>query len=538
MKVTTEELERRQVLVTVELDSKKEQDLLEKAAKRIAKEVRIPGFRPGKAPYNVIVRRFGLEAIQQEALENAADNLIRKALEEADVKPFAKMDLESVEWDPLTLKVKVPIEPKINLEDYHAIRLDFEPIEVTEDDIEEALEELQEQNATWTPVERASQLSDRVTISVLEKDEDTVLAERESLEYELTFPDEDLDEDEDETALDEAEESEDIEDTDDTGEDEAAEAPKKPSTPFRPDLTTPLLNLKTGDEKAFIIPYPEDFGDKRYAGKDITFEVKLLEVSEKQLAPIDDDFAKLVSDFDTLDQLREDIEQNILRQREAQQNQELGNEVLKKILEGAEIEWPQAFEEETIESEIAHYERQLNQYGLNLENYLSLEIRSRDDFLEERRGQVVERLKRSLVLGEVAEREHLQITESDILARAKLLADLSGRGEQFWRQIISAQVQQSLIANDLLVEKVVNFLAAIAKGEEPASQTDTDESAVSTEVVSPGVAIETSLEAAEPDLGDERAGETLAPASAEAEPASVDDQADQSGEPAAAEAQN
>ncbi|MCB0166713.1 MAG: hypothetical protein KDI79_20970, partial [Anaerolineae bacterium] len=185
MKVTTEELERCLVLVTVEIDSKKENDILQKAAKRIAKEIKIPGFRPGKAPYNVVIRRFGLEAIQQEALEKSADDMIQKALEEANVTPFARMDLESVEWDPLVIKIKVPTEPKVELNDYHEIRLDSAEVEVADEDVEERLKQLQETNATWTPVERPAQLNDTVTLAVVEKIDDEVVAEHDSLDYEL-----------------------------------------------------------------------------------------------------------------------------------------------------------------------------------------------------------------------------------------------------------------------------------------------------------------------------------------------------------------
>ena len=148
MKITTEELERCEVLLTLEVDPKQEEKMLQKAAKRIAREVKIPGFRPGKAPYNVVVRRFGLEAIQQEAMEQSADKIIVDALEEANVQPYARIDLDSIDWNPLTIKVKVPTQPKVELADYRDIRLDVEPVEVTKEDVEENLKNLQENMVT------------------------------------------------------------------------------------------------------------------------------------------------------------------------------------------------------------------------------------------------------------------------------------------------------------------------------------------------------------------------------------------------------
>lgn len=465
MKVTREELERCQVLLTVEVDPKKEQDLLQKAAKRIARELKIPGFRPGKAPYNVVVRRFGLEAIQQDALETSADNLIQKALEEADVIPYAQMDLESIDWNPLTLKVKVPTKPTVELTNYRDIRLDAEAVTVSEEDVEAALKDLQERNADWIPVERSSQLHDLVSIAVVEKDGDEVLAEQEEVEYELLPVEEEVEiETEAEPEMDEDDESE---------EDETDESPSKP---FRPDLTTPLLGLSAGDEKSFTVTYPEDFNDVNYAGKDITFEVEVLAVKEKKLDPIDDDFAELVSDFATLDELKADIKEEIRQQRENEQRQELGNETVEKVINESDIEWPVALENERVEQELEAYERQVSTYGFTLESYLRLENKSRDEFTEEIRERVVNRLKRNLVIGKIAEQEKLEVSETEVLNHAKFLADISGQGDRLWRDILSSQTQQTLIANDLLVNKVIKRLGAIAKGEDPKIGDEMDES--------------------------------------------------------------
>ena len=128
MKVTTEQLERCETLLTLELDPKDEQELLKKAAQRIAREVNIPGFRRGKAPFNTIVRRFGLEVVQQEAIEKMGDKLLKDALKQAEVEPYAQVQLDDVSWNPLVLKLRVPTEPKVELGDYRTIRLDAEPV--------------------------------------------------------------------------------------------------------------------------------------------------------------------------------------------------------------------------------------------------------------------------------------------------------------------------------------------------------------------------------------------------------------------------
>lgn len=472
MKVTTEELAPCEVLLTIEFDPKKEEDLLKKAAKRIARQVRIPGFRPGKAPYNTVVRRFGLEAVQQEAMESMADKIIKDALDEANVEPFAQIELQDVSWNPLVLKLKIPTPPEVEISEYRDIRLDFEPVEVTDEDVEETLKRIQEQNATWTPVERPAQLGDLISMTVTEKDGDTVLTDNESVEYELKPVDEE-------------------------------------ENGSRPDLTTPLLGLSAGENKTFTITYPEDFNNKEYAGKEITVSVEVSGVKEKELDPLDDEFAQQVGDFDTLDELKEDIRQNLFQSREQQRDGKLGTEMLDKIVEAApKVEWPLALEEEEIDAEISKTRSQLKQMGLTLDGYLQMQQKTEEEWREELRAAVQTRLKRGLVLSKVAEAEGLEVSQSEILQQAKILADYSGAGEQMWQYILSSQSQQNAIANDLIATKAIQRLAAIARGEAPEPGAEKEETPAETE------AKEEPAPPAEPDA---ESGDETAATEAEAE---------------------
>ena len=430
MKVTTEELERCEVLLTIEFDPQKEQDLLKKAARRIARKVKIPGFRPGKAPFSTVVRRFGVEAIQQEALEDMSDKVIKDALDEADIQPVAQIQLDDVGWDPLVFKLKVPTKPVVELDEYREIRLEAAPVEVTDADINDTLSALQEKNATWTPVERPSEIGDLISMTVTEQDGDTVLVDNESGEYELTPPD------------------------------------KKDET--QPDLTTPLLGLRAGESKTFTLNYPEDFNNKDYAGKEITVSVEVSGVKAKELDPLDDDFAQEVSDFDTLDELKENIRSNLKKRREQERDSKLGAEVLDKIIDGAQkLDWPLALEEAEIDDDLKRAERQLQDMGLTMESFLQMKHKTKEEWREETRENVVTRLKKGLVLGKVAELEGLEVSQSEILEQAKALADYSGGGDQLWRSILASEAQQGFIANDLISNKALLLLAAIAKGEAP-----------------------------------------------------------------------
>ncbi len=430
MKVTTEELEQCQVLLTIEIDSDQEQNLLKKAAKRIARQVNVPGFRRGKAPFNTIVRRFGWEVVQQEALEQSSEKLIKEALEEIDIEPYAQAELDEIGWNPLVIKIKIPVKPKVELGNYRDIRLEAEPVEVSEEDVEQTLKAIQEQNATWTPVERPSEIGDLISMSVTEKDGDQVLVENESAEYELTPPDE--------------------------------------RVGNQPDLTTPLLDLSAGDSKTFTLTYPDEFGNEKYAGKEITFTVEVSGVKIKELDPLDDEFAQQVSDFDTLEELREDIRERIKKQREQQRDLDLGFAVLDKLIEQVEkLAWPQTLEEEHVKEALESYEQRLKRVGITLDSYLKVENKTKEELREEVRADVITRLKRGLVLNKVAELEKLDVSQSEILEQAKLISDYSGGDERVWQNILSSESQQNMIARDLLSNKAVHRLAAIAKGEAP-----------------------------------------------------------------------
>lgn len=482
MKVTTEALERCETLLTLELEPKKEQAMLQKAAKRIAREVKIPGFRPGKAPYNVVVRRFGLETVQQEAIEKSVDNLIRDALTEADIVPFARVSLENIDWSPLTVKVKIPTEPKIEIGDYRAIRLDFEPIEVTDDDVLAVLKRVQEQNGTWTPVERPAQIGDMLTMNMVEKDGEEILRQEDSAEQVLENP------------------------VEHEGHD-------------HPDMSTPLVGLSAGEEKTFTVTYSEDYHDEKYAGKEITVEVSVGSVKEKEVDPLDDDFAESFSEFATLDEFKADIRLGLQEQREREQNQKLSGEVIDKILEDATVEWPAAFEEERLDQEVESYARRISSYGLSMENYYQIQNKTEDEFKEELRDQVVNQLKRSLVLGKVAELEALKVAESEILGHAKMIADYSGGGDKIWRDIVTSPVQREMVTNDLLTDKTIKLLAAIARGEDPTAEIETVEAEMDSVEGDAAAEPDASVDEAGPEESVEDVAQAETETSTETEPA-------------------
>lgn len=434
LNVTTEPQENCEVLMTVEVDQKQTDKLLKAAAQRVSKQVKIPGFRPGKAPYNVIVRRFGEKVVREEALEDLSKSVFEEALKQSKLEPYAPASLEDVTWEPLLMKVRVPVAPVVELGDYRAMRMEVEPVEVTEAEIEKALEGLQDEYATWNPVERPAQPGDLITMAVREQVGDEILAENENAEYVLNQPDED-----------------------------------EPG----PDLVTPLIGLSAGDEKEFSVTYPETARDARYAGKEVTISVQVHGVKEKQVYPLDDDFAQTVGDFDTLQQLKESLAEDIRRRKEREADRELGEEAFQKLIQSAErIEWPKVLEEEEIDQALEEQDRRLQKNGLSLDNYLTMQKKTREELREEFRPAVQERLQRSLALSKLVELEDLSVAGHELTDHIDRMSILAGeRGAQL-RKALTSPNSLRHIASDLLAAKAMERLALISKGEAEAIEVE------------------------------------------------------------------
>jgi trigger factor len=429
MKVTTEELERCEVLMTIELDPAQEQEMLQKAAKRIAKEVKIPGFRPGKAPFHVVTQRVGLEAVQAEAWETEGERIITKALQEATLDPFAPLELSALAWNPARLTLKVPLRPKVELGNYRDTRLKVPEIIVTDKDVETVLQDTREQKRILTPVERPAQMGDVLLISLVEEFQGTVY-NREEIQYELL-------------------------------------PPKEEAKEQLPDLTPHLLGLSAGDHKSFLVTYPSG-SESPYAGEEVTITVDIKEVASKELPALTDEFAQSLGEFETVDALREQVRTNLQSRREQIRDVTLGREMLSTILEKAEkVEWSPIVEEAEIEQELRNYERQVTQSGLTLESYLKMQSKTEASLREEIREHVVEYLKLLFVLSKIAELEQIGITKEEALYQVNTVMTLAEKdGKVDWSKIDPEGFMRGIIS-ELMSFKVIARLAAIAKGEAP-----------------------------------------------------------------------
>lgn len=439
MKVTTQELGNCEVILIVEIDDKQKSRILEKAARRISRQVRIPGFRPGKAPYRIVVNKFGVEAIQEEALEDLTKDIFRKALEEADVTPFAQASLDEINWEPLVMKVKIPTEPVVELGDYRNIRIDFEAPEVTEKELDEELDRLRDRSAAFEVVDRAAQLGDQAAVTVSEKDltSGEMLAEERDMNVALQEADDD-----------------------------------DPA----PDLSSNIVGLLAGEQKIWSHTYPEDYRVERFAGKEVEVFIRVNEVREKEVPDLDDDFAALVGDYDTLDELKAGLKKDLLDRKQYKINQELMPKVMDQFLETVDsVTWPAALEEQEIDHTLDHRKQDLERQGLDLQTFLQMQQQTEEELREELRGTIQENLKTSLVLGKVIELEKLEVAPDALVRQAELMVAISG-GTKEAEQAFKSQAGLSMLANNMLYDRAREHLLRIAKGEIEALEESGDES--------------------------------------------------------------
>ena len=427
MNVTTELPENCEVLMTVEMDEQEADNLLKAAAKRIARQVQIPGFRPGKAPYRQVVQRVGEDALRSEALEDLGERVFKEALEKSELEPFAPASMEDISWSPLVMKVRVPVDPVVDIGEYRALRMEAELVEVGEQDVDGALAELQDEHTTWNPVERPAEMGDTMVMGIEERDGDRVLVADEEVKYELEAVDED---------------------------------------DARPDLATPLLGLSAGDEKSFDLPYPESNSNPDYAGKEITVSVKVHQVMERETYPLDDDFAQSVGDFDNIEELKAKLAQDLLQKRESEADVQVAAKMLEQIIDNADpLEWHQSLEEGMLDRWLEDVDSNLQENGLTLDVYLTTQKKTREQFREEYRSSAQARIRRMLVISELIKQEGLTVEGEEVIDRIDQMSLMAGERGNDLRQALGTEDGVTSVAQKMLDAKLQERLIQIAKAE-------------------------------------------------------------------------
>jgi len=423
VKVTVERLPQSAVRLDIAADPEEFERAFERAFRRINQQVAIPGFRPGRAPRALVERRLGREVIVHEAHHELMDQLYRKALEQEDLTPVSEPVVEVYQDEPLAFRVEVQVYPRVELNDYRSVRVEPREVSVTDDEIDQVIEDLRKSQSVWVEPEqpRHPTSADQVTIDLqaFEGDE-PFQSPLEGMPFVL-------------------------------GE----------SSLF-PQIEEAIRNLLPGESAEFDIAFAED--DERVnpdlRGKTLHYKVTLREVKERELPELDDEFARSVGDFQTLDELRQRIRDDLLRQKALAARSEVLNEAVEKVTEQATVEVPPALVERQGELQIERLREDWRQQGTILEEYLRLSQKSLEDLKAELRPGAEQRLRQSLVLETFAKIEGIEVSEEDLVQEIERLSSASENPEQM-RSIYGSPYFRDLIGDELQTRKVTERLIEI-----------------------------------------------------------------------------
>lgn len=442
LKIKSEPMEDRQMALHVEVDQERVENELRKAARKVAGQYRIPGFRQGKAPYSVVVQYVGLPTLFNEFIEPLGQEIYQQALEEIDFEPYAQAQLDIDSLEPLTYKFTVPLEPEIDLGDYRSLRVEEPAVEVTDEEINERLEEYREEYAEYGEVDRPSEYGDLLTIDVKSVIVDDEAAEGAEPTVVLDETDWDVTPDQ--------------------------ENPMEP-----PGFDEALLGMRPGEQKEFTLEWPAD-SQSIYAGKKAKFNVTLHTIQAHSKPELNDEFAQLVGpDFKTLDDLKNNIRESLLEERKAEAENEFLDKALDALVAQAKMVYPPVVVEDQIDVMVNELERQLRQFGIeDVEDYLRQIGQDLAQYRESLRPNAEVIARRNLVISELYTQEGIEVTEEEIEERINRMVGEMGEGEeesdstQALREMMRSGSGRAVIESQVLQEKALDRLLAIVRGEE------------------------------------------------------------------------
>ncbi len=431
MKVTTERIPESQVLLQIEIDEERLERSMEKAYRRLANRTKVPGFRKGKAPRPTLERYIGRDVLVREAIDDAVPAAYRDAIAQEAIDAIDQPELEIVTLEPLvSFKATVPIAPRIELGDYTSVRLAPPVVTVEDTELDDALQELRRRYATIAPVDRPVQDGDLVRCDVLAWVGDEQIME----ELDVQFP------------------------------------VRKGGTVSLPGFSDAMLGLTKGPTHEFTIDVASDFAEAIVAGKAVRYSVNVNEVKEEQLPALDDSFAKTVGEgFDSLEELRSRLRDDILQGKQRAAEEEYEASVLSLIAEDAEVEFPPVL----VEREIDRLIHDRSGHGSSrdaFETYLRQIGKSEEEHRLELRPQATERVIRSLVLTQLSEAEGIAVSAEDIEAEMERMSGAGPQAQQM-RQVFDNDSGRDVIRRSLQTRRTFERLAALARtgADEPAA---------------------------------------------------------------------
>ncbi|MBR1779166.1 MAG: trigger factor [Clostridia bacterium] len=408
----------------IEISPEEFSKAIDRSYKKNAKRISIPGFRKGKAPKNFIEKYYGKSVFYEDAVNDVYPDAMDEAIKEAKLDVINdRIDFDIVtigHEEGLTFKVAVTVKPEVKIENYKGIEIKKKSTKVEEQDIDKEIESQRERNARIVAVDsRAAQDGDIVVIDFKGFVDGKALEGGESKNHTL----------------------------------------KLGSHRFIPGFEEQILGHKKGESFSIDVKFPDDYSAKDLSGKSATFEVKIHEIKERQLPALDDEFAKDVSEFDTLEDYRKDVEKTLKEAKETEALNDIDDQIINKLNELLEGEIPEAMFENRINDDIKEFANTLKAQGLDINSYIKYIGSDKEALRKELRPMAVRQVKLRLALEKISELENLHPTEKEIEDKFKEYAD----SYKIDVEKIKTLIPQEDLILDLSCKKAIEFLRENAK---------------------------------------------------------------------------
>jgi len=438
MKANAEKIENNTVLLEIEVDEGQFSQAMDKAYRKLVKQYNIPGFRKGKTPRPIFERYMGKEVLYEEAMETLVPDAYIKAVKDTGIEPIDRPKLEIVqaeEGKPVLLKATVQVKPDVKLGQYKDLEIAKQSTEISDTEVDEALEKLQARHAKLLTLDEGTvEKGDVAVIDFLGKINGEPFAGGEGKDHPLEIG----------------------------------------SGAFIAGFEDQVTGMSVGETKDIEVVFPEDYKAEDLAGKNASFTVTVKEIKRKELSPLDDEFAKDVSDFDTLEELRSDISNKLSEAANDRAESQFKADVVEKAVDNAEVEIPEIMIDYKLGEMMDSMARRLAAQGLSMENYLKFTNTTWEAMRENMRPEALRNVKTELVLDAIAKVEDVKATDEEMQEEiSKIGSFYRGEPEKF-QEILRDEEHLNYISEGVVRQKTVEFLVDNTSIAEDTKEPDTE----------------------------------------------------------------
>ncbi len=420
MEAKMEKIDVNVVKFEVKVEADKFKEALTRAYKKNIKKFNVPGFRKGKVPMNVVKKYYGVEVLLEDAVNFSIEGSYAEALKENNVRPvdFPKVEVvQAEEGKDLIYTAEVIVYPEVELGEYKGLNVEKKTYEVTEEEVSAKLKEMQEKNARVEVKEGAIENGNIAVIDFKGFIDGVAFEGGEGHDYSLEIG----------------------------------------SGSFIDNFEEQLVGAKAGDKVEVNVTFPESYGKEELNGKPAKFEVEIKEVKAKELPVLDDEFAKEVSEFETLEALKEDTTKKLEEANTARAEREYEEAILRSVVENAKMDIPAVMVEQEIDRMVQNLAQRLQYQGLTLEQYFQFTGTDAEKMREYMKENAETKVKTELVLEALQKAEKMEVLDEELKEKALEVSKLYGANDEKMVELLLQNQREALVA-DVMTSKVINFL--------------------------------------------------------------------------------